>query len=79
MSEQERGELPSDDELAREHDRYVLTERYVRDAFRVAGQNEDADDPRLVGRITSRIIGLLDVWASPDSTLRKSDEELERG
>lgn len=38
------------------HDFYVRTEIYVRDQLRAMGQSEDADNPQLVGRITSDIV-----------------------
>lgn len=61
------------------YDRYVATEEYVRGVLRIMGQPDDADNPRLVGRIVSKILRALLVWAHPDLPLRLTDEELEQG
>lgn len=58
---------------------YLSTENYVRHMLRVMGQGEDAHNPRLVGRVVSKIIEAFPIWTDPQSDLRKSDEELERG
>lgn len=41
------------------HDRYVEAENFVRDALRCMGQHEDADNPKLVGRVVSKILRAL--------------------
>jgi hypothetical protein len=41
------------------HDRDIAAEAYVRETLRTMGQSDDADDSRLVGRLTSKIIALM--------------------
>ena len=58
-----------------QHERYVATERYVQSVLRLMGQSEDADNPMLVGRITSKIIRAFPIWAHSDSPLRRRDAQ----
>ena len=57
---------------------YFAAEEHVRRALCLMGQYEDADDPRLVGRLSSQIIKILVEGARRDSRLRLSDTELEK-
>ncbi len=57
---------------------YSAIEEHVRDVLRIMGQYEDADDPRLVGRLASQIIQVLVEGTRRDSRLRLSDAELEK-
>ena len=41
---------------------YVTTEEYVRAVLHIFGQHDDADDPRLVGKLASRILRALPEW-----------------
>ncbi len=71
--------MPHNQEPSPEHDRYIATEHYVRGVLRTLGQPDDADDPRLVGRLASKILRALPDWTRSDSSLRRPDAEIESG